>query len=132
MVTFLKLQLSAFVATMCDWLITFLFTSFWGLGYLFSGISGTISGGAVNFMINRNMVFLAQKITAIKQAKKYVLIWLGYLGLSALGLYLLTDLFHLNYMVSKISVSVFLGISYNYFFQKKYVFKVDEKQAPDL
>jgi putative flippase GtrA len=123
MTTFLKLQISALLATLTDWLATFLLAGVIGLEFVISGIAGTAAGAAINFMINRNWVFYSQNEKALTQAKRYILIWIGYLALSGMGLFLLSNVFQLNGMTSKISTSVFLGITYNYFFQKLFVFK---------
>ncbi|MNT57688.1 GtrA-like protein [compost metagenome] len=85
---------------------------------------GTISGGAVNFYINRNWVFNASSAEMRKQIIRYMLVWLGNLLLVTLFVYLLTRFFSLNYLFSKIAVSVVMGLSYNYYMQKQFIFPV--------
>jgi putative flippase GtrA len=56
------------------------------------------------------------------QATRFILAFGGNLILSAAGVYLLTHYLGLNYIVSKTITSIGLGVSYNYWIQKKYVF----------
>jgi len=120
---FFKLQISSLAATIADWLITLALTELFHFWYLFSGIIGTTSGGIIHFLINRNWVFLETETKIFHQVFKYVLAWIGYLGLSVLWLYLLTDLFKINYIVSKIMIAILLGVTYNILMQKHFVFR---------
>lgn len=122
MYTFLKLHASSLIATAFDWLITLALTELFNCWYLLSGIAGTICGGGINFIVNRNWVFSAKGTKALEQAYRYVLAWTGYLLLSALGLHLLTGFLKINYMASKVILSVILGITYNFLMQKHFVF----------
>lgn len=121
--TFFKLQISSLASTIADWLITLALTELFNFWYLFSGIIGTTSGGIIHFLINRNWVFLETETKTLHQVFKYVLAWIGYLGLSVLGLYFLTDLLKINYMASKIMIAILLGVTYNILMQKHFVFR---------
>jgi len=124
MLTFLKAQASSLTASASDFLITALTVSIFGWWYLAGSMIGTISGGAVNFYINRNWVFNASSAEMRKQIIRYMLVWLGNLLLVTLFVYLLTRFFSLNYLFSKIAVSVVMGLSYNYYMQKQFIFPV--------
>jgi putative flippase GtrA len=124
MLTFLKAQASSLTASATDFLITALTVSIFGWWYLAGSMIGTISGGAVNFYINRNWVFNASSAAVKKQIIRYMLVWLGNLLLVTLFVYLLTRFFNLNYLFSKIAVSVVMGLSYNYYMQKQFIFPV--------
>jgi putative flippase GtrA len=91
--------------------------------YLLASIIGTISGGIVNFMINRSWVFEARHKKIHFQAIKYLLVWAGNLVLVSGGVFLLTNYGGFSYLVSKITVSVIIGVFYNYVLQKRFVFK---------
>jgi len=56
------------------------------------------------------------------QVIRFILVFTGNLIFSAAGVYLFTHNLHLNYIISKTLTSVLLGISYNYYLQKKFVF----------
>jgi len=124
MLTFLKAQASSLTASATDFLITALTVSIFGWWYLAGSIIGTVSGGLVNFYINRNWVFNASRVEVRQQIIRYMLVWLGNLLLVTLFVYLLTRFFSLNYLFSKIAVSVVMGLSYNYYMQKQFIFPV--------
>jgi putative flippase GtrA len=120
--TLIKSQVSAFLSTVADFFITFVLTEYFKIWYLLSGIIGTVCGGIINFLINRHLVFCSSDQKALHQALRYLLVWLGYLGLSAVSYYILSDLLKINYMLSKVIVAVILGLTYNFLLQKYFVF----------
>ena len=91
--TLIKSQASSILSTAADFLITILLTELFKVWYLLSGIIGTVCGGAINFILNRHFVFYSHEEKVLQQASKYILVWIGYLGLSALVFYFLTDFF---------------------------------------
>lgn len=89
-----------------------------------SNMAGNISGGIVNFFTNRNLVFSgANKEASRKQGMKYACVWTGNLLLNAGGIYLLHEILHIDKNISKLLVSLVLGLTYNYLLQKNFVFK---------
>lgn len=121
--TFLKAQLSAILATLVDWLITFTLGEFELLPELASGIIGAVAGGVFNFTVNRNWAFKSRNEKVVRQMGKYLLIWAGYLILFSLTYFMLTEYFEVDYRVAKILLSVILGITYNYLLHNYFVFK---------
>ncbi len=122
MYTFLKAQVSSLTASMVDFLTTMLCVRVLGIWYLTGSITGTIAGGIVNFLMGRKWVFDATSKSVWIQIIKYLLVWLGNLILVTTGIYLLTQFLGFNYMVSKISVSIVVGTTYNYLMQKRFIF----------
>lgn len=94
-----------------------------------SNMAGNISGGIVNFYTNRNLVFSgANKEASRKQGIKYACVWLGNLLLNAGGIYCLHEIFKIEKNISKLIVSLILGLTYNYFLQKNFVFKTTAQE----
>jgi putative flippase GtrA len=123
MATFIKAQAASFTATVVDFTITVLLKEVFHCWYLVASIIGTVSGGVVNFLINRSWVFLANNKRIHFQALKYILVWIGNLVLVSGGVFVLTNYGGFSYIVSKITVSLIVGIFYNYVLQKRFVFK---------
>jgi len=126
MITFFKAQASSLIASATDFLITALTVSFFGWWFVAGSITGTVSGGFVNFYINRNWVFKAGLKNIYPQVIRYILVWVGNLLLVTSFVYLLTHFFYLNYLLSKIAVSIVMGLSYNYYMQKQFIFPQNE------
>jgi putative flippase GtrA len=121
--TFFKAQASSLTASVVDFAVTTVLKEFLYVGYLAASVWGTISGGIVNFSMNRRWAFVARDKQMFFQVVKYVLVWLGNLGLVTLGVFLMTHYGGINYLVSKVTVSLFVGFFYNYTLQKRFVFK---------
>jgi len=123
MVTFIKAQASALIASLLDFITTIFLTEVIGCWYLLASIIGTILGGITNFTISRRWVFTQGEKEIPEQILKYMVVWVGYLFLNALGVYAITHYLKVNYVISKMAVSIILGTTYNYFLQKRFVFK---------
>lgn len=124
--TFIKAQFSAIASTIADFLLTFFFTKL-GVWYLLSSVIGTISGGCINFFLGRYWVFKARNHKKIVQAKRYTIIWVGNLALNTLGIYVFTELLQIYYVFSKILIAIIVGVFYNYYFQKSYVYRTQNE-----
>jgi putative flippase GtrA len=126
---FLKAQVSSFIATASDFLVTIFLREIAGLWYLPASVLGTITGGVVNYFINRTWSFGSRpdtkdiQDTIGSQAFRYFHIWAGSIILNASGMWLLTSPGGINYIVSKLIVSFAVGIGFNYPLQKRYVFR---------
>ncbi|MBK0378764.1 GtrA family protein [Mucilaginibacter segetis] len=122
MATFVKAQASSIVASIFDFLTTIVCKEFFYLWYLSASLIGTLTGGIINFGLGRNWVFKRKENTIPKQAVKYFLVWGGNIVLTTAGVFFVTHYIGLSYIASKVIVSISLGVSYNYFMQKKFVF----------
>ncbi len=127
MLTFLKAQFSAVLATLIDWLITFFLGELEVMPVFYAGTLGAIGGGVLNFTVNRNWTFNSKHEKVSKQIVKYTLIWLGYLVLFTACYYVFTEILKIDYMLSKVGLSVFLGVTYNYLLHRNFVFQEQKK-----
>lgn len=123
MLTFLKAQGASMVASAVDFLVTIIAVELFGIWYVMGTIIGTVSGGVTHFTIGRTLVFNPTIKKVPTQIFKYFIAWNGSLLLNALGVFLVTQYLNVNYVISKILISILVGFSYNYIIQKKYVFK---------
>ncbi|PWT77874.1 MAG: GtrA family protein [Bacteroidetes bacterium] len=123
MFTFLKAQAVSLTASCIDFLATILIVEVLHDWYLWASITGTLLGGLTYFILGRNWVFGGINKKIGPQLARYFVVWIGYLILNAGFVYLITHYLGSNYVVSKVSVSVIMAISYNYLLQKKFVFK---------
>lgn len=121
--TLIKAQVASITATLIDFLLTRVFTEVFGIWYLFSSTLGSSTGGYVNFLLGRLWVFNVGKHDKFLQAKRYVIVWVGSLLLNSLGVYVFTEILRMHYMLSKTLIAVLVGIAFNFYFQKTYVFR---------
>ena len=123
MITFLKANISSSIASFFDYLITIFLVSFFHIDVVIASTTGTICGGVINFLIGRNWVFESKKRKVREQAARYGIVWAGNLVLNTSGMYVLTKLLKVHFVIAKLFVSLIVGFGYNYIMQKKFVFK---------
>lgn len=123
MIKFAKAQIASSLASLVDYFFTIFLVEMLGFWYLAGSTTGTIIGGITNFSIGRHWVFKGGMKERHIQLFRYALVWTGYLVLTTAGIYLLTHFGHLNYLISKIFVSLFLAVAYNFPLQKRFVFR---------
>lgn len=120
---FIKAQAASLIASLVDFLMTVLFVEVVQLKEVLAAALGTISGGIVNFSLGRYWVFRSAAKPMPLQAVKYLVVWIGNLSLNIGGMTIMVHYVHANYMVSKILISLLVGVFYNYLLQGKFVFK---------
>lgn len=123
MIKFAKAQIASSIASLVDYFITILLVEIVGFWYLAGSTTGTIIGGITNFIIGRHWVFKSGLKEKHVQLFRYAMVWTGYFVLTTLGIYLLTHFGHFNYLISKVFVSLFLAVTYNFPLQKRFVFR---------
>ena len=85
---------------------------------------GAIGGGIVSFGISKAWVFSQNNQPVGPLFWRFGLVWLGNVGINATGLFVATQFLDVQYLVAKTAVSILVGISYNYVFQKDFVFNL--------
>jgi len=120
---FIKANLASVIASTADYAITIVAVQVTGMDAVAGGITGTITGGIIHFIIGRQWVFAARQHPAYGQVAKYGLVWLGNLLLNASGMYLLTGWAGIHYIIAKVITSVLVAVFYNYPLQKRFVFR---------
>lgn len=118
-----KAQVASLLSTGVDFLVTITCVEVLHSWYLLATVLGNAAGGITNFYLGRYFVFQAAQQRTPAQGARYLLVWLGSMGLNAAGVYLFTQVLHLNYLHSKIMVSLLVGIGFNYLLQRYFVFK---------
>jgi putative flippase GtrA len=114
-----KAQAASLAGTIVDFLVTITCVEVLHSWYLLATVLGNAAGGITNFYL----VFQASQHSAQLQGIRYFMVWLGSMLLNAAGVYLFTQVLRLNYVYSKIVVSLFVGIGFNYLLQQYFVFK---------
>jgi putative flippase GtrA len=119
---YIKAQFASIIAFGVDFAMTLVLAEFFLVWYLAASIAGSISGAITHFLLGRGWVFEATKKKIPAQVLKYFVVWIGHILLTTACIYFLTQFAAVDYALSKIVVAVFMGMSYSYFFQRKFVF----------
>jgi putative flippase GtrA len=123
MIRFTKAQIASILATGVDFLVFFLLVKKAGIWNVAGSAIGTICGGIVHFLLSRNWVFRGKEGKWHEQAGRYVAVWIGNLILNTSVFYVFTKYAGMNAQVAKIITATGIAIFYNYFLQKRFVFK---------
>ncbi len=122
LIPFYRYNVVAVIATAVDFLVLVVLTEFLGLWYFFSAIIGAITGGITSFLLERNWAFMKKNKKLSTQAMKYIVVWITSIILNTIGLYILVEYSDIQYIFAKIIVSILIGIGFNFFTHKYYIF----------
>lgn len=120
---FLKAQAASLAGSAVDFLTTICLVEGLHAWPVAATMLGNVAGGITNFYLGRNHVFKVSQHRAASQGGRYAVVWLGSLLLNAAGMYVLTDVAHANYLLSKLVVSLLVGFGFNYPLQLYFVFR---------
>ena len=115
-------QVSAFIASVVDLLVMIFLVEGASFAPRFANIGGNVTGGVVNFLLNRQWTFLATDGRITRQAVRYVLVWIGYIALSYAAIVIGTRWLGFHYLLVKVVSAVALGLGYNYVLHKHFVY----------
>lgn len=133
----LKALATAQAATIVDFVLTVLLSSFLGVYYVVATTIGAVSGGITNCIMNYRWVFPGSDRSKYGIAWRYFVVWLTSILLNVSGTYLLTEMLKGNatllsvmgkysdqvYIISKIIVAVLVAICWNYQMQRVFVYR---------
>ena len=119
----LRSQAAALSATGTDFLVTIGLKELAGLWYVASNATGALCGAVVSFLLLRNWAFKRHDQRWHRQAVRYAIASGLSLVLNTFGVWLLTEAFDIQYIVSKIIMAVVMGLTINYLLFKHFVFR---------
>ncbi len=105
-----KSQFSSIIATTVDFVSLIIFTELLGIYYLISTAMASALGAIVSFFLGRHWAFKKADKNVYVQALKYAVVSGFILICNVGGMYLFTDIFNIQYIFSKIIVSIIIGI----------------------
>lgn len=138
---FLRAQLSSQLASLSDFLITIVLAKVFSLYYVYATFMGSVCGGIINCIINYRWTFKSFGVKKKYVALKYLMVWCGSILLNTAGTYSLTELLTLLlkkspgitevfghmfddvFIVSKLIVSLVVGLVWNYNMQRVFVYR---------
>ena len=110
------------MAFLVDYTTLFCLTHYAGIPYLLSAIIAFIFGLIANYLISISWVFQhSRKMRVWQEFLFFAVIGVVGLGLNELIMYVVTDIIHLHYMISKLFSTVIVFF-WNFFARKYLVF----------
>jgi putative flippase GtrA len=120
---FFRYNIVALLATTLDFSLFIIFTDIFQIWYVASTFASAIIGGSVAFFLERNWTFVSKDGKFSLQAIKYLIVWIISILLNTLGLYLMVEYTNIDQVISKVIVSVTVGIGFNFLMHNFFVFK---------
>ena len=131
---FIRAQISAQIATIIDFILSILLNQVFGIYYLYATITGSVTGGIFNCVVNYKWTFRTEDCKPAYVFFKYILVWIGSIGLNSGGTFVLTEflkrennLINLSdstaFITSTIIISVIVAVLWNYNLHRIFVFK---------
>lgn len=121
--SFLRSQVTSFTSSAVDFGVYGVLFYLVSINYAFSSAIGNIGGAIVSFYLGRNWAFKSTEGKTSHQAVKYAMTSLSSAGINTAGIVLLTENTNLHPTYSKIIVALIVGITFNFFMFRYFVFK---------
>lgn len=121
--SFFRSQITSILATAADFVVTIFFTEIANIWYGISNAFGAFTGAVISFLLGRNWAFERKDGKWHWQAVRYILISFTSMALNTGGVILVTEYFDISYIISKIVVAILVGIFFNFFMFRYFVFK---------
>ena len=101
---------------------------------MYATIAGSVTGGILNCAINYKWAFRTKDCKLTNVFFKYILVWIGSIGLNSGGTFVLTELLirqndiikisdSTAFITSKIIISVIVAVLWNYNLHRIFVFR---------
>ena len=120
--TFLKAQTSAGIATGIDYGARIFFNKLIGVGYVGSTFLGALIGGIANCCINYRWVFKNGDKSKREVMWRYFVVWAGSIALNTMGTWFFKAIIGLRAYTAMILTSALVAILWNYMMQRSFVF----------
>lgn len=117
-----RAQATSILSSSTDYAV-FLLVQFFGAFYVVSTICGAICGAIVSFNLSRNWAYKSTENKVQTQAMKYACASGFSLLMNVAGMVLFVEQFDMNEEISKLIVSVIVGLFINFPIYKYWVFK---------
>lgn len=120
---FLKSELSSLSSTIVDLSVFTICSVVLHQNIIISTSAGVITGGVINFLMNRNFAFKSFEHKKSHQVFRFFLVWTGSLLLNTFGTYLFVEKLFINKFVSRLTVGLIVRFCYNFPLLKYFVFR---------
>ena len=121
--SFAKSQFSSLIATSVDMSALVFLTEVGGIYYVMSAGIGAFFGACISFILGRNWAFRKKDGKLTIQAFRYLMTSATSLVLNTAGIYALTDWLGIQYIISKVIISLIIGICFNFVMYRYFVYR---------
>jgi putative flippase GtrA len=121
--SFFRSQIGSSLATLTDFIVFLILDKIFGVYYVIATTLGNIVGAIVSFFLGRHWAFKNKDGSISKQATRYIITSSLSSLLNTGLLILIVEVFKADPFYGKLIASFFVGVTFNFFMFKHYVFK---------
>jgi putative flippase GtrA len=121
--SFIRSQMSSAIATAMDFAVFVFLTEIIKVYYVAAAAIAALAGAIISFFLGRNWAFSRRDGRLTHQAVKYIITSSTSLVLNTYGIYALTEYAGVQYIYSKIIISLLVGVFFNFFMYRYFVYK---------
>lgn len=121
--SFLRSQVVSLTATSADFSFALMLNHFLDVYYVTATSLGSLFGAVISFTLGRNWVFLNRQGKLRKQVFRFFVINLFSIFANTTGVFFFKENFNITFALSRVMAAVFVGIFFNYFMNRYFVFK---------
>jgi len=121
--TFLRAQLVSICATTVDFIISIILHHLLGVYYVTATSIGAFCGSVTSFSLGRNWVFLNRRGRLSIQFLRFVIINGFSIFGNTTGVFFFKENFDISFIASRVIVAILIGIFFNFFMNRYFVFR---------
>ncbi len=121
--TFFRAQIVSLTSTSVDFLISILLNHFFSIYYVTATTIGSVCGAITSFSLGRNWAFLNKNGRIRKQVFRFIVISGFSIFANTTGVYFFKENFDISFLASRIIVAVLIGVFFNFFMNRYFVFR---------
>ena len=121
--TFFRSQVVSLIATAVDFSFSILLHHLLSLYYVTATSLGSLAGAMTSFTLGRNWVFLNRHGHIRKQVLRFFVINLFSIFANTTGVFFFKESFEIPFILSRIIVSILIGVFFNFFMNRYFVFR---------
>jgi putative flippase GtrA len=121
--TFIRSQIVSITATSIDFIISIFLHEFLALYYVTATTIGSICGAFTSFLLGRNWAFLNKNGKIRKQVFRFIVISIFSIFANTTGVFFFKENFDISFIASRIIVAVLVGVFFNFFMNRYFVFR---------
>lgn len=121
--TFIRSQVVSLISTAVDFFISILLVHYLSLYYVTATSLGSLAGAMTSFTLGRNWAFLNRHGHIRKQVLRFMVINLFSIFANTTGVFFFKESFDIPFIVSRIIVSILIGVFFNFFMNRYFVFR---------
>lgn len=120
---FVRSQIVSLTATSIDLILSIFLYEVFAIYYVTATSLGSLVGAITSFLLGRNWAFLNKQGKIRRQVFRFIIISVFSIFANTTGVFFFKENFELSFFVSRVIVAVLVGVFFNFFMNRYFVFR---------